>query len=299
MQFYKSFEFEYGRCNQVSSLIQRVICNNPGPFTYTGTGTYIVGRSQQGAHVAVIDPGPLDTDHLDALLRALEGRTVSHILVTHTHLDHSPLSTKLAETCGNAPIFAATSPQLSSHAANINEADDVDFMPDVLLSDGDLIEGDGWTIEAITTPGHASNHIAFALQEENTLFSGDHIMGWSTTIVSPPDGDMADYINSLDKVMARDFDIIWPTHGPAITDVKPFLENYRAHRIARELQVIEQLTTGHHTIAQMVPILYASVDQKLWPAASLSILSHLIKLVKDGRVEASPSPELSARWRLV
>lgn len=295
MQFYREFDWAYGRCDQVSPLIQRVICNNPSPFTYVGTGTYIVGRAEAGARVAVIDPGPHDDAHFEALLNALDGRTVCHILITHTHLDHSPLSTRLSQACGDAPIWSAPLPARTDTSA---EGQDDSFTPDALLSDGQLIEGDGWTLEVMETPGHASNHLAFALMQENALFSGDHIMGWSTTIVAPPDGDMADYMDSLDKVMARRFDIIWPTHGPAITEVAPFLQAYKDHRMERENQVLAQLKAGHSTIAEMVPVLYAAVDQRLWPAASLSVLSHLMKLTKDGRVIAAPAPELSARWTL-
>lgn len=296
MQFYREFDWAYGRCDVLSPLIQRVICDNPSPFTYVGTSTYIVGRAEAGAKVAVIDPGPRDDAHFDALVQALDGRTVSHILITHTHLDHSPLSTRLSQACDNAPIWSAPLPARTDTSA---EGQDDSFTPDALLSDGQLIEGDGWTLEVLETPGHASNHLAFALKEENALFSGDHIMGWSTTIVAPPDGDMADYMDSLDKVMARGFDIIWPTHGPAITDVAPFLQGYRDHRIERENQVLSQLEAGRSTIAEMIPVLYAAVDQRLWPAASLSVLSHLMKLAKDGRVSATPAPELSARWTLV
>lgn len=297
--FVRDFDFAYGRCDQVSPLIQRVVCANPGPFTFTGTGTYIVGKSGSMASIAVIDPGPVDEAHLEALLAAIGNRTVSHIVVTHTHLDHSPLSHRLSKACGDAPIYAAPLPAPTGSAVQMDADDDDSFIPDVLLKDGDIISGDGWTLETITTPGHASNHLAFALLEENALFSGDHIMGWSTTIVSPPDGDMADYIASLDKIMAREFAIIWPTHGPAITDIPPFLAAYRAHRMEREAQVLERLKAGDKTISQMVPLLYAAVDKGLWPAASLSVLSHLTKLMKDGRVIAEPDASLSAEWSLV
>lgn len=297
--FVRDFDFAYGRCDQVSPLIQRVVCANPGPFTYTGTGTYIVGKSDDAASVAVIDPGPVDEAHLKALLKAIGRRKVSHILVTHTHADHSPLSHRLSKACGDAPIYAAPLPASASSIMGMDAEDDDSFVPDVLLKDGDVISGEGWTVETLSTPGHASNHLAFALAEENALFSGDHIMGWSTTIVSPPDGDMADYIASLDKIMAREFAIIWPTHGPAITEIKPFLSDYRAHRMAREEQVLARLQAGDTAISDMVPVLYAAVDKGLWPAASLSLLSHLTKLVKDGRVSARPEPSLAAQWTLI
>lgn len=303
--YVRQFDFTYGHRDQVSPLIQRVIADNPGPFTFTGTGTYIVGRDMPGASVAVIDPGPEDEAHLHALLRAVKGRTVSHILVTHTHRDHAPLSRALAEAVGGAPILAATPHGATVHAsdqmdqASMDEDDDADFKADVILSDGERIEGDGWTIEAMATPGHASNHMAFILREENALFSGDHVMGWSTTVVAPPDGDMTAYMASLDRVLARGFSTIWPTHGPAITQVAPFLKAYRHHRLEREAQVLARLTAGDETIAEMVPALYAAVDPRLWPAASLSVLAHLIALVDRGVVAAAPQPVLEARYRIL
>lgn len=295
--FVRDHEVEYGRRYDVSPLIQRVVANNPGPFTYTGTGTYIVGRDTPGAGVAVLDPGPPDRAHLEAILKAVGARRVSHILVTHTHRDHSPLARPLAERTG-APVLAARPPAAVTHASGpLDEDEDETFQPDVILSGGEIIAGDGWTIEALATPGHASNHMAFILAEENALFSGDHVMGWSTTVIAPPDGDMADYIASLDAVIARDFTTLWPTHGAPITDPGPFLQAYRHHRLAREAQVMARLEAGDQTIGQMVPTLYAAVDKRLWPAASLSVLAHLGKLVRDGRVTAEPAPGLDARWR--
>jgi glyoxylase-like metal-dependent hydrolase (beta-lactamase superfamily II) len=296
--FVRDFAFAYGRCDRVSPLIRRVVANNPGAFTFTGTGTYIVGRDAPGAAVAVIDPGPLDEAHLAALLSAVEGQRVSQVLVTHTHRDHAPLARPFALAVG-ASILAAQPPARDTHASGgLDEDDDDSFQPDVVLTGGERIAGDGWTLEALFTPGHASNHMAFALEEEHALFSGDHVMGWSTTVVAPPDGDMADYMNSLDAVIARGFRTIWPTHGAPITEPEAFLQAYKSHRLAREAQVLERLAGGPATIAQMVPILYAAVDARLWPAASLSVHAHLIKLVRDGRVLAEPVPELQAIYRL-
>lgn len=299
--FVRDIDVAYGRRDQVSPLIQRVIADNPGPFTFIGTGTYIVGRPEPGAAVAVIDPGPPDDAHLKALLAAIEGRCVSHVLVTHTHRDHSPLARPFAEATG-ATILAARPPAQTIHASDsgqgeaLEEDEDAAFAPDVILTGGELIQGDGWTIEALATPGHASNHMAFVLRDENALFSGDHVMGWSTTVVAPPDGDMADYMASLDAVIARDFTTLWPTHGAPITDPAPFLIAYRAHRQAREDQVLARLAAGDRTIADMVPVLYAAVDQRLWPAASLSVLAHLTKLAREGRVTAEPIAALNAVW---
>ncbi|MGH6979139.1 MAG: MBL fold metallo-hydrolase [Brevundimonas sp.] len=296
--FVRDFDFAYGRRDQASPLIQRVVAENPGPFTGTGTGTYIVGRSEPRASVAVIDPGPADDAHLAALLDAVDGRAVTHILVTHTHRDHAPLARPLAAATG-ATILAARPPARTQHVSGgPDEDDDSEFQPDVILIDEEVIVGHGWSLEAVFTPGHASNHVAFALREENALFSGDHVMGWSTTVVAPPDGSMRDYMASLDKVIARDFDTIWPTHGPPIRQVRPFLKAYRAHRLEREAQIVARLRAGDRTIAQMVGALYATVDRKLWPAASLSVLAHLIKLVEEGVATATPSPTLSAEFRL-
>ena len=290
--------FEYGRADTVSPLIRRVVANNPGPFTYTGTGTYIVGRSEPGAGVAVIDPGPLDEAHLTALLAAVEGQTVSHVLVTHTHRDHAPLARPFADIVG-APVLAAPPARTTHVAASLDEEDDETFSPDIVLTGGEPLRGDGWTIEALLTPGHASNHMAFVLLEENALFSGDHVMGWSTTIVAPPDGDMADYMASLDAVMARGFSTLWPTHGAPITEPGPFLEAYRTHRLGREAQVLARLAVGERRIADMVPVLYAAVDARLWPAASLSVWAHLIALERAGRVRATPGPSIDAVWTLL
>ncbi|RZJ00768.1 MAG: MBL fold metallo-hydrolase [Brevundimonas sp.] len=290
--------FEYGRLDAVSPLIQRVIANNPGPFTFTGTGTYIVGRPGPGAGVAVIDPGPLDDAHLAALMTAVAGRRVSHVLVTHTHRDHAPLAHPFAEAVG-APILAARPPARTIHAsAPLDEDDDETFAPDVVLVGGEILDGDGWSLEAMATPGHASNHMAFVLREENALFSGDHVMGWSTTVVAPPDGDMAAYMDSLDRVIARGFSTLWPTHGAAVTEPGPFLAAYKTHRLGREAQIVERLAAGDRRISEMVPNLYAAVDSRLWPAASLSVWAHLIALEGAGRVRARPEPAVNADWTL-
>lgn len=292
--YVREFDFEYGRCDQVSLLIRRVVANNPGPFTYTGTGTYIVGS---GEHVAVIDPGPLDEAHLAALLKAVEGERVTHIFVTHTHLDHSPLARPFARATG-AAIYAARPPAPAQAQLVLEEGDDGHFAPDVAIGDGVVFETPGWTIEAIATPGHASNHVCFALKDENALFSGDHVMGWSTTVVSPPDGDMGDYYASLDKVAAHGFETLWPTHGAPIRQVAPFLEAYKAHRRERERQILAELAAGHGLIAEMIPVIYAAVEKRLWPAAAHSVLAHLIHLTRSGVVEADGEAGPASRYRL-
>jgi glyoxylase-like metal-dependent hydrolase (beta-lactamase superfamily II) len=277
--FVRDMVFEPGRPDQVSPLIRRVVAANPGPFTYTGTGTYIVGRGE----TAVIDPGPDLPEHLAALLRATHGERISAIVLTHTHLDHSPLARPLAQATG-AVIWGLPAPGVADAAVRLDEGQDHGFAPDRIVADGARVTGPGWTLEAVATPGHASNHVCWALLEENALFSGDHVMGWSTTVVSPPDGDMGDYYASLDKVAARGFSRLWPTHGPPVEDVAPFLQAYKAHRLARERQVLDQVAQGRGRIRDMVPVIYADVDPRLYPAAAQSVLAHLIHLERAGQV---------------
>ena len=293
--YVREIKFEYGVCDQVSPLIRRVVANNPGPFTYLGTGTYIIGRGE----VAVVDPGPDLTEHLDAILAATAGETITHILITHHHADHSPLAGPLQEKTG-ATIYGCAVEVPKARDSVITEAGaDYGFKPDVsLCGGGQVLSGPGWTVEAIATPGHTSNHICYALKEENALLSGDHIMGWSTTVVSPPDGDMTDYMNSLDLIKAREFTTLWPTHGPPVTAVTPFIEAYIAHRKDREAQVLAALGSGQTRIKTMVPVLYAAVDSRLHPAAARSVLGHMIDLVNRGVVIADGPPDLDADYRL-
>jgi glyoxylase-like metal-dependent hydrolase (beta-lactamase superfamily II) len=294
--FVREIAFEYGACDQVSPLIRRVVANNPGAFTFTGTGTYIVGRGQ----VAVIDPGPNLPEHLDAILAAVKGETVTHILITHHHADHSPLAAPLKAATG-ALIYGCevAVPEEAAESVVKMEADhDFDFRPDVGVCGGGVIQGQGWTIEAIPTPGHTSNHICFALAEENALFSGDHIMGWSTTVITPPDGDMGDYFDSLETIRARNFTTLWPTHGPPIREVDPFIGAYIAHRRQREAQVLSAVAAGHGTIREMVPALYADVDPRLHPAASRSVLAHLLDLVRRGKVKTQDEPGADSRYEI-
>jgi glyoxylase-like metal-dependent hydrolase (beta-lactamase superfamily II) len=292
--FVRDIKFEYGVCEQVSPMIRRVVANNPGPFTFTGTGTYIIGHGE----VAVIDPGPDMDDHLDAILAATAGEAITHIFVTHNHLDHSPLSKPLAARTG-ATIFACANPGVPTESdVRMEAGDDRAFTPDIGLCDGGVFEGPGWTIEAIPTPGHTSNHICYALKEENALFSGDHIMGWSTTVISPPDGDMAAYFASLEKIKARGLATLWPTHGPPVREVGPFIQAYIDHRRSRESQILAALAQGHTRIKAMVPVLYKDVDARLHPAAAHSVMAHMIQLVTEGRVLCDGEPALDSDYRL-
>jgi glyoxylase-like metal-dependent hydrolase (beta-lactamase superfamily II) len=294
--YVREIQFEYGICDQVSPLIRRVVARNPGPFTFMGTGTYIVGRGE----VAVIDPGPDLPEHLDAILAALEpGERVTHILVTHHHSDHSPLARPLKAKTGAVIYGCAVGAAAEESTIRTEAGADFDFAPDVsLCGGGQVLEGPGWTLEAVATPGHTSNHICFALKEENALFSGDHIMGWSTTVITPPDGDMTDYMESLERVKARGFDVLWPTHGPPIREVRPFIEAYAAHRRAREAQVLAAVGEGYERIVDMVPKLYADVDPRLHPAAARSVLGHMIDLVRRGKVATDGPASIDSRYRL-
>ena len=293
--FVKDFTFEYGVCQSISPLIDRLVADNPGPFTYTGTGVYIVGDK----NVAVIDPGPATPNHKAALAKALEGRRVTHVLVTHHHIDHSPMAKPLAEEHGCMVYgYGLQARPPEGGEIRLEAGDDLGFKPDVEICDGLKINGDGWTIEAIHTPGHTSNHMCYALHEENVLFSGDHIMGWSTSVVSPPDGHMGDYLNSLGRILDRNFDRIIPTHGPVIENAPEFVQAYIDHRLDREQQICEALSEGLTDITDIVLRLYTDIDKRLHPAAAHSVLAHIIHLRETGRIEGDGPDGLKTAYRL-
>lgn len=293
--FDRSFDVPAGANIQASPLIHRVLAPNPGPFTFKGTGVYIVGEND----VAVIDPGPDIPQHIDALKRALDGRRVTHILVTHTHSDHSPAARPLKEWSG-APTYAfgPHGAGKAEEGVKVEEGGDMQFVPDVLVKDGDILSGNGFTFECVFTPGHTSNHMCYALKEEKSLFTGDHVMGWSTTVVTPPDGDMRAYMASLKKLLARNDATLWPTHGGPLRGPKPFLQAYIDHRLEREAQVLACVREGINTVPAMVARMYADVDSRLHPAAARSVLAHLIQLTQEGRVVADPAATAGARYRL-
>ena len=292
--FVRDMDFRYGEAQQVSPLIRRVIANNPGPFTYLGTGTYIVGRGE----VAVIDPGPLDQDHLRALLEATEGERIAVILVTHDHADHAPLAADLAKATGARIVGCRPLPERQAMPQGVEEGLDPLFRPDHTPADREAITGPGWTLRAMTTPGHTSNHICFALEEERALFTGDHVMGWSTTVVIPPDGDMTDYYASLRKVMDGGFATLWPTHGPPITDPAPFLAAYLDHRLKREAQILGVLGRGPAMIDALVGEIYVGLDPRLKRAAAASVLAHLLHLVRTGQAVSDGHPGLESSFGL-
>ncbi|MCA1444304.1 MBL fold metallo-hydrolase [Ensifer sp. IC4062] len=293
------FKPAHGEAVPVADGVQRITVNNPGPFTFHGTNTYIVGKHS----VAVIDPGPDDDAHFRALMAALEGREVTHIAVSHTHRDHSPLARRLKATTGAAIV--AEGPHRAArplYAGEINpfaESSDIDFRPDIALSEGERVEGDGWSLTAVLTPGHTANHAAFALDGTGILFSADHVMAWATSIVAPPDGAMADYMASLEKLLQRNDRLYLPGHGGPVTDPGAFLRALRAHRKMRERSVLERIRAGDRKIADMVKVIYASTDPRLHGAAALSILAHLEDLVEQGRVETEGPPSLFGDYRVV
>lgn len=278
----------YGTVERVSPLVRRVLARNPSPFTYTGTGTYIVGTGT----VAIIDPGPADDAHIAALIEAVAGETVSHILVTHTHKDHSPAAPAIRAATG-AVVVGCAPLVLSDAGPRADAGFDATYAPDAVLADGESIGESGWTLTAVHTPGHTSNHLCFALAEERALFSGDHVMGWSTTVVAPPDGDMAAYMTSLRLLLDRDDAVYFPTHGAPVTEPQRLVRGLITHRKQRETQILKALGDGPRTIPAMVATMYAQVDPRLHPAAGLSVLAHLIDL-RDRALVSESGDE----WRL-
>lgn len=321
--FNKEFTPTYRQVDELSPLIRRVVAENPNPFTFTGTGVYLIGRGD----VAVIDPGPTLSEHLDAVVSALgPDEQITRVLVTHTHSDHTAGVPLLVERTGATTYGFGPHGPVPDHDPLDNvsfdeyftpeekeafdkqwadtpdelkrEGPDQDFRPDVVVADGDLIEGAGWTMDVVHTPGHTSNHVCFGLQEEKVLFTGDHVMGWATSVISPPDGDLFDYLNSLRKLLGRDDERYWPTHGPAIDDPKTYVQSFLDHRLSREHQIVAALEEGPSTIKAIVPGMYEDVDKRLWRAAANSVYSHLLALHRDGRATADPQPSLTATWTL-
>ena len=290
-----------GEIEQLEPLVRRVLAPNGSPFTYTGTQTYLVGT---GEGLAVIDPGPAHPAHLDALARAIGETPVLAIACTHTHRDHSPAAAPLAERTG-APVIGCAPLVLESDEPRADAPFDKDYAPDRVLADGEQLAGPGWTLAAIATPGHTSNHLCFALAGSGALFTGDHVMGWSTTVVAPPDGDMAAYMASLELLHERDDRVYYPAHGPAVHNPRQLVRGMIGHRRQRERQIMTLLgapaqagASGRQrtadgprslparglTIAELVPQMYKGVDERLWPAAGQSVKAHLLDLERRGRV---------------
>lgn len=298
--FRREMEFEYGAVDRLSPMVRRVIARNPSPFTFHGTGTYILGRG----NVAIIDPGPDLAEHVDALQQALEGERITHILVTHCHMDHSPACRSLREFT-DAPTYAygphgagRRNGALADITGQVEEGADTDFTPDHEVRHGDVLEGDGWSVECLYTPGHTSNHTCFQLREERTLFTGDHVMGWSTSVISPPDGDMAAYMDSLELLLERDDERYWPTHGPSIEKPQEFVQRYIEHRREREQQITECIGKGVQRIEDMVPRMYVGYPEFMYPAAGRSVFAAVVYLVESGRLRCDGQPTLDGRYEL-
>ena len=297
--FRRDFTFEYGVAETISPLVRRITARNPSAFTFKGTGTYVIGHGK----VAVIDPGPDLAEHVDALLRALRGESVTHILITHTHTDHSPAAAAVkratgARSFGYGPHGSGRAEDRAGVGGKTEEGGDHAFVPDVTMREGDSAEGPGWRLTAVETPGHTSNHLCFALAEEMTLFTGDHVMGWSTSVITPPDGDMAAYLRSLRKLLARADALYRPTHGPEIPEPHPHVQAFIAHRQEREAEILAALAAGDETIPAIVARVYVGLDPRLTAAAGRSVLAHLIECVERRQVLCDGPPSLAARYRL-
>ncbi len=298
IDYNRVFDLVPGRPAEVASGVRALVANNPGPFTFKGTVSYIVGRG----NVAIIDPGPDDGAHIASLLDAVRGETVTSIFVTHTHRDHSPAVPSIKAATG--AIVYAEGPHRAARPLHIGESNrldasaDLDFRPDVALADGVVVSGDGWTIEAIATPGHTANHMAYALKEADLIFSGDHVMAWSTSIVAPPDGAMSDYMASLEKLARRAEPLYLPGHGGPVHDAPRFVQSYIRHRQGREESILRQLAKGAADIPTLVRAIYIGIDSRLAGAAALSVLAHLEDLVARGIVATEGAPSIGGIYRL-
>lgn len=282
---------------RVSPLLRRIVAPNPGPFTYHGTCSYVVGAEE----VAIVDPGPSHPRHVDALLRAIDRERLLYILVTHTHRDHSPAARALKEATGARIIGCGPyTPRADIHVSGpgLDASHDREYAPDAVLTEGDRVHLGGATIEALETPGHTQNHLCFSLIEEKALFTGDHVMGWSTTVVAPPDGRMADYMTSIERLRTRDDAIFWPGHGDPVRDPPRYLRALAHHRRAREAAIMQRLEAGDDTIAAMVARIYETVDKRLHAAAALNVLAHMEDLVARGLVASDGPLSLTGRYAL-
>ena len=296
--FDKSFNLEPDQVQEVAPDVRAIVADNPGPFTFKGTISYIVGHGQ----VAIIDPGPDDVVHVAALLDAVRDETVTHIFVTHTHRDHSPAAAKIKDATG-AKVLAQGPhrPARPLHTGEIRRLDasiDLDFRPDISLADGEIVNGKGWTLQAVATPGHTANHMAYAFKEADLLFAGDHVMAWSTTIVAPPDGAMSDYMASLHKLAKRSELLYLSGHGAPVRDAPRYVQYLIRHRQAREASILHRLGKGAADIPTIVRAVYIGLDPRLVGAAALSVLAHLEELVARGAVVTEGPASIGGIYRL-
>lgn len=295
--FEKTFDLVPGVAEEVMPGLRRILCNNPSPFTYKGTVSYIIGQGQ----VAIVDPGPDDPAHIAALLDAVRGETVTHIFVTHTHRDHSPATGAIKAATGALVLAEGphrpSRPLSDTEAVRMDSSNDTDFVPDRQLVDGEVVTGSAWAVEAITTPGHTANHMAFALRDRGAILCGDHVMAWSTPVVAPPDGSMGDYMASLAKLSKREETVYWPGHGGVVRNAPRFVAAYTLHRKAREASIVNQITKGATDIPSIVSAIYANLDPRLVRAAGMSVFAHLEDLVARGVVATDGAPSVAGRYR--
>ena len=296
--FDKNFTLKPDQVQEVALGVRAMVADNPGPFTYKGTISYIVGSGS----VAIIDPGPDDIGHINALLNAVRGETVSHIFVTHTHRDHSPAAAQIKAATG-AKVYAQgphrpARPLHTGEVRRLDASNDLEFLPDVALGDGETVTGSGWTLQAVATPGHTANHMAYAFKEADLLFAGDHVMAWSTTIVAPPDGAMSDYMASLQKLARRSEPLYLSGHGAPVRDAPRYVQYLIRHRQAREASILHRLAKGAADIPTIVRAVYIGLDPRLVGAAALSVLAHLEELVARGTVATEGPPSLAGIYRL-
>lgn len=296
--FNRDFALKPGVVEEIRPGVRRVLCDNPGPFTFTGTVSYIVGRGK----VAIIDPGPDSEAHAAALLDAVRGETVTHILVTHTHRDHSPNTPRIKAATG-ATVYAegqhrASRPRYESEKISSESGADREFKPDIEIREGDVVEGPGWALRALATPGHTANHLAFAWAERKISFVGDHVMGWSTSIVAPPDGSMVDYMASLERLAQGEEDLFLSGHGPEIPEGPRYVRFLIRHRQAREASILHRLAKGEADIPTMVRAIYIGLDPRLAGAAGYSVLAHLEDMVARRIVATEGDPVIGGTYRL-
>lgn len=298
LPFNLEINFDYAKAVEVAAGVRRIVANNPGPFTFKGTNTYLVGNRK----IAIIDPGPELDDHLNAIMSAIGGQAVTHIILTHTHRDHCDIVPRLKEMT-DAPLYGYPFPAISDPGGRGKTTDEAHFnrelKPDYAVRDQDVIAGDDWTLKAIYTPGHAPDHLCLSMEENGVLFSGDHVMSWNTSVISPPEGSMSDYINSLEKIMTRNDATFFPGHGGRIENPKRLVKAYLVHRSWRENAIMDSVKNGNKNITEITDAIYSDLSDALKPAAQRSVWAHLIRLVELKRIEANGEPTLSATYTSV